>query len=206
MTARFCHPGYSLVELLVALLLLGMIALAAQSGLHFGTQVWQSATTTAADFRQIAAAQAVLREVLSNAQPRFEGEYSTFSGQPKSLSFDTAPPGVFERFGTAHVTLKVAPDAGHQSLQIILESQEDAATTRHASLASGFDDLHFEYLDAGDHSGTWLANWQDRTRLPTAVRLVSDDPAHWPPLVVHLVIGETPTCLFDPERMTCRRS
>jgi hypothetical protein len=97
----------------------------------------------------------------------------------------------------------VRRDGSHRSLQIGMTSLQTSGYKKQAILANGLSDLRFEYLDATDRSATWLSTWQDRTNLPVAIRVMSADSTHWPPLVIRLAIAETTTCVFDPERMTC---
>ncbi len=205
MTARQCSSGFSLIELVVALLLLGMIALAAQSGLHFGIQVWRRSDVTISTIDRMWTAQSVLREVLSSIEPRFKGEYPTFSGQSNVLSFDADPPNAFARYGIAHVTLSVRGQGSHEFLEISMAGLRSSSPKKQAILATDLSDMRFEYLDTTDRSATWLSSWQDRTNWPVAVRVISADPKRWPSMVIRLAITDTPSCLFDPEKMTCRR-
>lgn len=195
--------GYSLIELVIALLLLSMVALAAQSGLHFGVTVWGRTKEVISTTDQIDAAQNVLRAVLSHALPRQKGEYVTFSGGPDLLVFDAMPPNAFERYGTGRVKLSVVRGKSGQDLQITMTALNGHMEHR-AVLADGLSNLRFEYLDASDRSATWLSSWQGKTHLPVAVRITSTDPIRWPAMVIRLAIAQTATCLLDLETMTCR--
>lgn len=205
MSASDPTSGYSLIELVVALLLLSMVALAAQSGLHFGTQVWRSSEETLSGGHKIWTAQSVLRQVVSHALPRFKGEYVTFSGEPGFLAFDALPPEAFARFGVARVTLSLRRKSSGQSLEIAMEPLRNNAGKKTAILAEGLHDLSFTYLDENGPKGTWLSSWRDRSHLPVSVRITASDADDWPPMTIRLVVAETPTCTYDPDILSCRR-
>ena len=197
-------PGYTLIELVVALLLLSLIALAVQSGLHFGGQVWQRSQQRLAAANQLDTSQAILRETLSQALPRFKGEYVTFMGEPSTLSFDCVPPLAFQSKGTARVTLSITPISGKLTLK--LASLADASATRNVVLLEGVKQLRFSYLDVSQKSAVWLSYWRDHNRLPDAIRIASDDPTQWPTLIVKPIIAQDANCVLDPVSMTCRTS
>jgi general secretion pathway protein J len=200
------QAGYSLIELVVAILLLGMVTLAAQSGLHFGARVWERSQQNATLAHELDTSQVILRSVLSQSLPRFKGEYVTFSGEPSRISFDCIPPQAFGPSGTAHAVLSLERDSNSRVLAITLKRILDDGGEKHAVLLDGRNDLHFAYLDASGKSQTWLSYWRDRKRLPDAIRIAGDDPASWPTLIVRPLIAQDANCTLDPVSMTCRRT
>jgi len=195
--------GFSLIELVVSMLLLAIIAIAVQSGLHFGIQVWQASEREGRAAKQIRTSQTVVRAALYNTLPTSDGEYSSFDGKPSVVAFDAAPIYAFKRFGPAHVVISILSVGASQSLHISMSSLS-SGTVMKTTLISGLSRMRFEYLDTREPAGTWLARWSARTHLPAAVRLISAAPARWPEMVAWLPIGETADCRFDPETMTCR--
>jgi prepilin-type N-terminal cleavage/methylation domain-containing protein len=207
MTGGKYDDGYSLIELVVALLLLSMIAMLTQSGLFFGTRVWEKTETRIESGEHLIQAQVVLREVLSQSLPHMKDDFVTFSGRSDRVVFDCVPPQAFEQYGSAHVVISSEPSApAKRKLILRMQSLAKSSTSRELTLGDDFGRLRFTYLDATDRSATWLAAWHDRKSLPAAVRITSDDPAHWPELTIHLQIMQDPNCFLDPVSMTCRRT
>jgi len=82
----FDHPsrgrfdsGFTLVELLVSLTLLGMLSLVLLGGLHFGRSVWEASETKTAAVDRIRAFQTVFKSELERAYPEL-GEVNATEG------------------------------------------------------------------------------------------------------------------------------
>ncbi|NIJ48768.1 prepilin-type N-terminal cleavage/methylation domain-containing protein [Rhizomicrobium electricum] len=197
--------GYTLVELVVVMLLLGLLALACESGLHFGCQVWSRAVSSFGKQDQLVINQSILRSLLAHALPRLKGNVVTFTGETTEIRFDGAPPQAFQDGGTAHVVLRILKTRRGTALALDLRSIADPQHAKHAILATDVDLLHMSYLDASSQTQTWLSHWRDRNRLPDAVRIESGDPRVFPTLIVHLPIVESASCRPDPVTMACRK-
>lgn len=208
MTAPQQHheDGYSLVELVVAMALLGMIALAVESGLHFGARVWERSQQTIGSAQKIGTSQTVLRNLLSHSLPRLKGDYVTFLGEPSTLTFDAVPPQAFETHGTAHVVLTVKRDGTNKTLVVTMQSVINPQSKKSAIIVDHVKNLKFAYLDASGKIPTWLAYWRDRKRLPDAIRIDSDNASKWPALIVRPLIAQSANCTLDPVSMTCRKT
>lgn len=200
------EDGYSLVELVVAMLLLGMIALAVESGLHFGTRVWERSQHTISSAQKIGTSQAVLRNLLSHSLPRLKGDYVTFLGEPSTLSFDVVPPQAFEAHGAAHVVLTMKRAGTNKALVLTMQSIVDLQSQKSATVVDHIKNLKFAYLDASDRVPIWLSYWRDRKRLPDAIRIDSDNASEWPTLIVRPLIAQSANCTLDPVSMTCRKT
>ncbi len=198
--------GYSLVELVVVLLLLGMIALACESGLHFGAQVWTRSGDRIQSGSQLVTAQTVLHALLSHSLPRLKGDYVTLEGEPTVVRFDLAPPQAFQSFGTAHAVLRVVHSGAFDSLTLEMQSIAEPSIKKYTVLVDHIAGLRFSYLDASDKSFTWLSYWRDRRRLPDAVRITASNPTHWPTMIMRLGIAQSSSCSIDPVLMTCRKN
>lgn len=200
------EDGFTLIELVIAMLLLSLIALAVESGLHFGARVWERSERNTRTINTIDMAQTILREILSHTLPRFNGAYVTFTGEPTSLIFDCVPPQAFTGSGTAHVELSIASRYGKDALVLEIKSISRPGVAKKATLVHGERGLRFSYLDASGKAPEWLAYWRDRNRLPDAIRIAADShsPSSWPTLVVRPLISQAPSCVLDPVSMKCR--
>lgn len=197
--------GYSLVELVVVILVLGLIALACESGLHFGVQVWSRMEARANAQANIAMSQAILRSLLSHSLPRTKGDYVTFEGEPTTIGFDLAPPQAFQDGGTAHAQIRIMRTRNSAQLVIEMQSVAVPALPRRAVLLEDVGLMRFAYLDASGQSQNWLSYWRDRNRLPDAIRISAANPKLWPTLIVRPVIVQSATCVLDSAEMGCRK-
>jgi prepilin-type N-terminal cleavage/methylation domain-containing protein len=201
--------GYTLIELLVAMLLLCFIGIALASGMHFGVRVWESSDKRTRNMAEIASAQSILRELLSSAIPRKKGGFVVFEGEGERVTFEAPPPAAFRASGLAHVVVSLEPGADGTRLLLRVTSLIDKTVTREAVLADHLGGMQFSYLDASEKVPAWLALWRDRKRLPDAVRLETSDfnsETPWPVLIVHPVIAQDALCEFDPISMHCRET
>jgi len=197
--------GYTLVELVVVMLLLGMIALACESGLHFGAQVWSRTEEPARLDAQIVSAQTILRTLMSHTLPRAKGVDVAFDGEPMAMDFDLVPPEAFGGGGTAHAKLRIVQARGSARLEVELRSIAAPNIKKRAILLGDVGLMRFSYLDMSEKSSTWLAFWRDRSRLPAAIRIAGSDPAVWPALIVRPVLVQSATCVLDSEELACRK-
>ncbi|MGA7676545.1 MAG: prepilin-type N-terminal cleavage/methylation domain-containing protein [Rhizomicrobium sp.] len=210
MTSMPSHSsaGYTLIELVVAMLLLGILSLAVANGVHFGARVWERSQDDTMAANRADTSQNVLRELLSQAMPRFRGEYVTFVGEPTTLTFDCVAPLAFAGNGLAHASLSVKQEQGDTQLVLRLSSVINTRLVKEAVLADGLGALRFSYLDASEKKPTWLAYWRDRDRLPDAIRITAGEGSatQWPQMIIRPVLSESADCEFDPVSLKCRRA
>ena len=169
--------GFTLLELLVAMLLLGLLTLPLFGSLRLGARTWSAAEAGAARVERLMAGQEALRRQIATALPRRDD--APFEGTARTLSFAGHMPmaGVP---GWAMVRLR------HDGGRLLLAwqplypdgSRGDSAET---PLLDDVADVAFSYL--GDEG--WRSEWSGRD-LPALVRLEASftDGARWPPFVV----------------------
>lgn len=197
------EAGYTLIELLVAMLLLSFVGLAIAGGLQFGTRVWERTEQGIADTQSIEAAHDILRDALASALPHRAGGFARFDGEPDRIAFDGPAPRALGTGGVAHFELTVAPDSDGNRLVLKVKRFGDDGDGRAAVLAGHVGALHITYLDASGRAPTWLEFWRDRDRLPDAIEIASED-AGWPPLIVHPAVMQDASCQFDSVSISCR--
>jgi prepilin-type N-terminal cleavage/methylation domain-containing protein len=201
---RTSSPGYTLVELVIVMLLLGMIAIACESGLHFGTQVWAHTEAATHPEARLISAQSVLQTLLAHVLPRAKSDAITFDGEAMAMSFDLVPPQAFES-GTAHASLRIVQGRNDTRLELELQSIMAPSIKKRAVLLDDAGQMRFAYLDTSGQSHTWLGYWRDRNRLPAAIRITGNDPTRWPTLIVRPILVQSATCILDLEELACRK-
>jgi general secretion pathway protein J len=88
--------GFTLVELLVAMTLLGLIFVALFGGLRFGTRVWETGNAQSERIAEVEIAQSLLRRLLRQAfVPDAAEGVGTVRGEADRLAFTAPAPSRF---------------------------------------------------------------------------------------------------------------
>lgn len=157
--------GFTLVELLVALLIAGLVLAGAHATLG---QIADTAHLVSAEARQHARqanAEDFLRTLVGSHDTSFD-DADRFSGSPLRAHFPTwceTPFGWLER---CHVTLLM--EAADSSVRLTVSGP--AADTFVVRRGSG--EAHFDYLATAQEGGVWVRSWGERIVSPLALRAV----------------------------------
>ena len=150
--------GFTLLEVLAALAVLGLILAALSAGLRFGQQALLSLARDTKVQNQVGPVDDALRSLIAQAWPGANGAEAGFLGTARALSFRTTMP---------------------ESLTI--PESLTAARTRDADVTIGVDTEHQLYL-------AWLPsyrNWIIPKPVPARINLLSDvdhvEFAYWDP-------------------------
>jgi general secretion pathway protein J len=170
------QQGFTLLELLLAMTLLGLIMAALAGGLQLGVRVWEAGEARAAVLTDRGVAQGVLRRLIAEAFPLMAGEPEApqvlFEGTPGRVSFVGLAPaqaagGGFHRFDLVvedgRLWLSWGPLRGEDEMERTV-------------LLDGVAALELAYLDPGgdETPAAWLATWSAAARLPALVRIAID--------------------------------
>jgi len=213
MTPR-ATAGFSLVELLVAFTILGLLFALLQDGFLLGHRVWERANLRAATrIEPVEGAQQYLRERISRAYPAWRpvsGPEIDFVGEPQRLAFEAAPPDALRPATRQRHVLSLN---GQGELEIAWRPNTDrslAGAYRRATLVEGVRDLRISYFGPTgfDRVPRWRETWRSQIRPPQAVRIqvafAPGDPRVWPDLVVAPRMSVDATCIFESTTRACR--
>ncbi len=207
------EAGYSLVELLIVLALLGILSILLVSGINFGTRAWEVGQRASVAVREIATAQARLRLSLSEAYPFLSTVDPTrprieFDGEEQSLSF-LAVDRASRTPGRSRIKIERREDEAGVSLvlrstpELLLDTVADPPSE---VLIRNIAAISFAYLRVD--GTTWADVWLDEKVLPRLVRVTvtfrEGDPRLWPSLVVAPRLAAEVSCTFDPLSKSCR--
>ncbi|MGI9492610.1 MAG: prepilin-type N-terminal cleavage/methylation domain-containing protein [Geminicoccaceae bacterium] len=199
--------GFTLMELLVAMTLLGILMAALFGGLRLGVRVWEASDRTLDHGSQEEIVRGFLRARLEQILPvtgttsgsRTE---SMFKGQQKSLRFVSSMP---ISFGSQPYLLELAlrlRDGPDPASDLILKWRALDETSAVGEFASGervliedVADIAFGYLGGGgQQNGAWIQDWQGHETLPSLIRFElafkAADRRRWSPLVVSPMIDQ----------------
>ncbi|MBY4678553.1 prepilin-type N-terminal cleavage/methylation domain-containing protein [Marinobacterium arenosum] len=195
------ESGFTLLELLVALLLAGLLATTAFSGLNLGINSWQRIQSFQDDYRDIYLVQNVLRRLLENAlEERIyddDGVYQVaMRGDRSQLLFLASNPvygAPGKRWlllmtdqteqGTTRLLLYMRPFEQFEQLNLDDFAEELVFEEVPLTLLEGdFEGLSLEYLNVEpDKLPDWTDEWLEQPRLPRLIRidLEGEPPGFW---------------------------
>jgi general secretion pathway protein J len=190
---RWRESGFTLVELLVAMTLLGFLTVLLFGGLRFGTRSWDYAQRSFGDDRMIAGAQETLLRELQQAYPlpvstNESDVHVAFDGTAHELRWLSAA-----STATGAMTLHRLFEAGDdRARSVAMSSRAELALgpwERPRHLLDGVAAFAFDYYGQrrGEKSARWDGSWRDQPTLPSLVRvrvLFQDKRRAWPDLVV----------------------
>lgn len=216
-------PGFTLLELLVAITLLGLLMAALFGGLRLGARVWATGETRLDTAARIQIVQDLVRQRLAQALPleavlpeEGDGYQPLFLGQVDSVRFASLLP---EHLGADIALMELAladSDDVEGTTNLVLRwrrFEPEAGTVQDAEpvpdaapeervLLEHVEALEIAYFGAlnRDELPDWWEAWEGQIELPQLVllqvRFAEDDPRRWPELVVHPMIDQALTFQF----------
>jgi hypothetical protein len=184
---RRCGPAFTLLEITLAVAILGMMALAIYRFVSTNlTAVRLSTEINETDARYEGLANLLIQQLqaLTPGQGALAGEPYKFSGRSRDEMtwVCKAGPGVLTRYavGEYSVTLRLRPieRSDKMELGIVRESEEDDNPVPDdqswVSLLTGVDSMEIRYFDP--RLNARVDRWTDRGTLPHLVRLTINRP------------------------------
>ncbi len=202
------QSGYSLIEALAALMVLGATFVLLVGGLGTTRRIWDRLDRTSSAVDSVVAAQHLLRERLERTFPqtRFDASapYVFFAGESDHVTFLAPAPAAAGRQVLQRYDLTVSAEG-----DLVLASRSDlaldpAGAQRREILLHGVDAISLAYYGGS----AWLPRWQSRATLPELVRLrvafQSGDARFSPDLIVHPAATVDSLCVLDVRTGHCR--
>ncbi len=209
--------GFTLVELLVSIALLGLISVAMAGSLRFGARVWDTGADRGEWINRAEITQNFLRRHISQAAtPRAQGPAAlaqepdafndapepAFSGAPDRLRFVAPAPVQAGVGGFSRFELFISGDAESRRLVLSIELGDPGEAAPETSdarvLIDDIESAAFRYYGALEEGreADWHDEWTDPDRLPALVALQvsfpEGDRRPWPELVIALRLGAAP--------------
>lgn len=202
--------GFTLLELLIAITLFGLIMALLFGGLRFGTRVWEAGAKNVGESAEIRVVQAFIRreisQVYAGASPvKGAGIRTAFEGAPKSMTFAALLPAHLGLGGFYLIGIGADGDGGEKRLVVTwrpiklgIEEVPSEGEVGKTVLVERISDVTFSYY--GPNEQGLLPHWQDRWEEaevpPSLVRVdvefFDDDRRSWPDLVVAPMIHAIP--------------
>jgi general secretion pathway protein J len=215
------HAGFTLIEIVLAMLLLSITMLLLYSGLSFALRSWDAGDVNGRRTAERRLGENFLRRELSELFPmRWKDAMQlkmAFEGGSARLRFVSSRPAGLQMGGLSLVGVEVEEDREKHTKDLVMYRampDDDAKDfgplergERHV-LVPGVDRVVFDYFGSENEFSDpkWHDAWDFQARIPDMVRirLRGTDGAELPELVVRVTLGEEAGCLENSFQRMCR--
>ena len=169
----FSCRGFSLLELIVVVSIVGVISTVVVASLSAGIRVWESARALTALEQELYFGVELFRRDTVNTFAfhaiKFSGEEHTVSMPSVLSSYDEDGEGV-QRVGTVKY---VFDEAGQSLVRMAWPFPEKEDTAVSEVIAEDIQSVNFRYLDGSDEDAGsgWVGLWDHPTNFPAAVSI-----------------------------------
>ena len=178
--------GFTLIELVVTLTILGLILLMIGSALRLGSSSWERGEEKAETYQKKRIVLNLLSQQMKSSFPykikaqKAEADYLAFSGKGDSLRFVSSYSLKAKRpGGLVFVIYQVEEGKSSGKVLRIYEKrvlnkdfmEETPDGEQFLSLIEGLSDISFEYLEEGEEkesAGEWVESWDAKEKKDTA--------------------------------------
>lgn len=214
--------GFTLVELLIALTLVGLLATLVFAGTKLAAAAWNKTDARAADAADLWAVENVLRQSISAAHPSLvaadpRDRMIAFDGGAEALTLLAPLPQAIAAGVVAQLRFFLVPEAGSRLLVMGWRLDLPAASgsplpESRVRLLDRVRMIRFDYFGPADAGGAplWQGHWSGRSRLPDLVRvhIERDSPSGrgWPDVMAEPRAAANFDCFDDAVAVSCRGS
>ncbi|MBV9509539.1 MAG: prepilin-type N-terminal cleavage/methylation domain-containing protein [Caulobacteraceae bacterium] len=203
------EAGFTLVELLVSLALIGLAAVLIAQSFSFDHRALLSLQDRASTGEEVSAAQNLIRLKLINLAPQAAFETGTpgvdMDAEPDHLEFLTTSP----QLGAPLVRYRLSL-SGKGDLDLLPTTSGGGTPETDAALLHGVKSLDISYygVTGPDRTRGWVSSWNTANGPPELVRiqLGFKDAGRriWPLLIVRPGANVDTACVLDPDTGLCR--
>jgi general secretion pathway protein J len=212
--------GFTLIELVVAMALLGTMMVLMYSGLTFSLKGWDTGAASGQRTTDRRIGENFLRRELSELFPmRWKDPMVlrlAFEGEAQRMRFVSARPAGVTQGGLSLVGIEVEPGNGRERNLVMRRAMPDDDAkdfgpldgAERSVILAGVDSVAFSYFGAESDftDPKWSDTWSYAGRVPQMVRMrVRDvDGTSLPEMVIRVNLGEEAGCLENSFQRVCR--
>ena len=209
---KYCSvEGFTLIELMIAVTILGVVTLIVASALHLGARAWEKGTEKDDRIQATQVVFGILKGQIASALPYetiIDGKTSFFfKGDDKQLQY-VSMTSLYsgKSYGNVIVTYRVSEMEKKKILEVLEQrivsadlkddsTHEEANTWR--TLAENLNGFSFEYAGCPEPNDglSWVEQWDSNEQggVPAAVKITMDTGADISPfqMVIRLVVENT---------------
>ncbi|MEN8260487.1 MAG: prepilin-type N-terminal cleavage/methylation domain-containing protein, partial [Pseudomonadota bacterium] len=197
--ARRSAAGFTLLEMLIAITLLGIMMTLLFGSLRTCVRSWEAGEKLAAKTGRMAVIESFIRTYLSNAMPLIddlseEDPVFSFKGTDRSVQFVSSLPASAGRGGLYIFNLDLVNDGREKVLQLTLRPfyplfDEAQEVKEEIIILENIEEMKLAYFGEDidlDEEDRWHEKWEERDSLPKLVQveLTIEGEAPWPTLYV----------------------
>jgi general secretion pathway protein J len=201
--ARLTQKGFTLLELLISITLLGMILVLLFGGLRLGVRSWDAVQLQVDNLNTVRSVESFLRREMAMTQPyRWKtgtGQRLAFLGERSKINFVAQLPARIGGGGLYAVSLEIEHSGKgkrlvwrHLPLNPLVQDFTAVSEAPEIVLAgaelNAVDDIWLTYFGrATDNAApVWMDRWESDTRLPMLIRIQVRfaNGSDWPDFVV----------------------
>jgi len=213
--------GFTLIELVIALALMGVMVLFMYSGLAFGLRGWDAADTNGRRTADRRIAENFLRREVAELFPmRWKDPLVlrlAFEGKPDLLRFVSVRPAGISVTGLSLVGVSAEQDTAKRTRNLVMrraspgDEQKDFGPLAQGEATILFEDIDsvvFEYYGAENDftDPKWVDTWEWPGRIPQLIRIRvrTADGSYLPEMIVRMMLSEEAGCLESQFQRVCR--
>jgi general secretion pathway protein J len=183
------NAGFTLLEMLVVLVVLGFLIVGLNRGLAVGFQLWSRQTHTLDAVGELDAVDRTLRGLIEQMDPGGRIETADIEGNSRSLHFVTQMPAAASALATRRAEVRLGVDRAHRLMLRWAPSPHVqplvVAQPADTVLLNQVDHIEISYRSAAA-GAAWENQW-DSPIPPMLVRIhiafAASDPRRWPDIV-----------------------
>lgn len=197
---RKAGQGFTLIEVLIAMTLLGLMVVLLFSSMKICADSWQKGEDKITEVNEIAVVYQFFQHHLSTARPLWnnfsdENKLLAFQGKNQELRFVSGFPASAKKAGLQLFTLTLDNSDNEQALNVSISPffpvaeneewrKEEVTLLRHMRKFS----LSYYGLDESQPDGLWQEDWLDRETQPRLVKIEieREDGSFWPEMVIEI--------------------
>lgn len=188
---RQAESGFTLIEMVVAVMVLGFVLAGLFQATRFGIAAWGLETKMAENAAALERMDRVLRHLIEQASAPVAADDKPFAGQEHRMLFMTLLPDQPQTQPIRHAQVSVGVDDKHR---LVLRWQPHPNATligvqppmQEIVLAEGMERIDLAYRQAAGDGGKWSKAWSD-SALPAVVQIhfvLADGHHRWPDMAV----------------------
>ena len=222
--SRLRQVGFTLIEIVVAMVLLGTMLMLLYSALSFSVRSWDAGDAAGRRVVDRRIGENFLRREVSELFPMRWKESAAapvlrfaFEGEKDHLRFVSSRPAGIQQGGLSLVAIDVqaeAPPSRRKNL-VMRRALPDAEEKSFASLDAvqptalieGVDSIDFAYFGAENDftPPQWTDSWKWPARIPEMIRVrIQADDGPQPEMIMRVTLGEEAGCLENAFQRNCR--
>ena len=201
---RKASTGFTLIEVLLAMTLLGIMMVLLFSSLTTGAESWNRGEQKIAEVNSKAVVYQFFKRHIPTTRPlwdNFSGDerYFSFQGEKNKLTFVSTFPASASRKGLQKFEINFI-EQDEQSVNVAISpffptTEDKQWQKEEVVLLESVRDFKFSYFgqDTPNQEPSWLDQWQEKSDLPLLIKvnILLEDDSYWPEIILPLKLASS---------------